>query len=112
MANSEWRIASGEQRLGTDHRMSPTWRTKLFAIRHSLLAAFLRGFRQRGLGLSEGPIDPRRQCLEIGSLDGRAAPDAQAGRRIAMRRDVVGRALLLDARDEVLHEGPLRVDRE
>ena len=39
-------------------------------------------------------------------LDRRAAPDAQARRRVAMRRDVVGGAFLLEQRDQVLREGP------
>src|SRR5207244_3506923 len=108
MANGELRIVGSAMVSGEceNARLSAT-RYSLLTIRH-----FSRGFRQRGLGLREGPVDPRRQRLEIGSLDGRAAPDAQARRRIAMRRDVVGGAFLLDARDEILHEGPLRVDRE
>ncbi len=58
----------------------------------------LRRLRQRVLALGEGPVEPRRQRLDVGALDGRAAPDAQARRRIAIGVDVVGDALLLQAR--------------
>src|SRR6185295_19806317 len=51
------------------------------------------GLRQRGLRLREGPIEPGRERRHVRTFDGAAAPDAQAGRCVAMRRDVVGRTL-------------------
>src|SRR5580692_11266640 len=36
------------------------------------------------LGLRKGEIEPRGQRLDIARLDGRAAPDPKAGRRIAI----------------------------
>ena len=45
-----------------------------------------RRLRQRGLGFGEGPVEPWRQRLDVARLDGRAAPDAQARRRVAVDR--------------------------
>src|SRR5947209_7743847 len=70
-----------------------------------------RRLAQRVLGLRERPVDPGRERRNIGALNRAATPDAQARWRIAMRRDVIGGALFLDQRDEILHEGPLRIDR-
>src|SRR5437879_1303475 len=65
----------------------------------------LRRLRQRVLGLGEGPVEPLRERFHIARLDGRAAPDAQPRRRIAVGIDVVGHAFLLERRGEVLDEG-------
>ena len=46
----------------------------------------------------EGPVEPGHQRFEVGGLDGRAAPDAQAGRRVAIGADVVGDAFLVEQR--------------
>ena len=67
---------------------------------------------QRRLGLGKGPVEPVRQRLDVLGLDGGAAPDAQAGRRVAIMRDVEGRAFLLDQRDQLLGEVGLRVRRQ
>jgi hypothetical protein len=67
-----------------------------------------RRLRQRALGLGEGPVEPLRQYLDVARFDGRAAPDAQARRGIAIMGDVVARAFLLDRRRETLGEGRLR----
>ena len=40
----------------------------------------------------EGVLDPGEERLEVGRVDGRAAPDAQARRRVAVRTDVVPEA--------------------
>src|SRR3954452_23162027 len=40
------------------------------------------------LFLGEGPVEPRRQSLEVGGLDGGAAPDAQPRRSIPVGADV------------------------
>src|SRR5436305_14910248 len=48
-----------------------------------------------GADLVVGPLEPREQGFEIAALDGGAGPDPQAGRRLAVRRDGVGDALLL-----------------
>src|SRR4029077_6176864 len=45
---------------------------------------------RRAADLAIGPVEPGQQRLDVGALDGGARPDAQARRRIAMARDVVG----------------------
>ena len=40
-----------------------------------------------------GPVEPGPERLDVGGVDGGAAPDAQARRRVAIAGDVVGRAL-------------------
>ena len=59
-----------------------------------------------GLGFGEGPVEPRRQRFDIVSLDGRAAPDAQARRRIAIGTDVVGDAFLFEQRRSLWRTRP------
>ena len=71
-----------------------------------------RRLRQRVPALGEGPVEPQRQRLDIGALDGRAAPDAQAGRRIAVGIDVIGDALLLQRGGNALDERRLRLGRQ
>src|SRR5215218_3723039 len=44
---------------------------------------------QLGPGLGVGPVEPGKESLDVGRLDRRAAPDAQARRGIAIGRDVV-----------------------
>src|SRR5262249_18435704 len=51
-----------------------------------------RRLAQCFLALRERPIEPGHERLDVGGLDGRAAPDAQTGRRVALERDVVGDA--------------------
>src|SRR6266481_933118 len=48
-----------------------------------------RRLRQRGPGLGERPVDPLGQQRDVLCLDGGAAPDAQARRRIAIMREIV-----------------------
>ena len=67
---------------------------------------------QRVLGLGERPVEPERERLDVVRLHGRAAPDAQAGRRVAVGVYVVGDALLFERGGEALHERGLRVRRE
>src|SRR5215510_7985442 len=62
-----------------------------------------RRLRQRVLGLGEGPVEPQGERLDIGALHRRAAPDAQARRRITISIDVVGDALLLQRGGDALH---------
>src|ERR1700733_901117 len=69
----------------------------------------LRRFGQRVLGLGERPIEPRRQYLDVGGLDGRTTPDAQAWRRVAVVGEVVAGALLLDRGGERLGKSRLGV---
>src|SRR3546814_17812993 len=40
----------------------------------------------------EGPVEPRAQCFDVVGFDRRSAPDADAGRGVAIAGDVVGRA--------------------
>src|SRR3546814_12318433 len=51
-----------------------------------------------------GPVEPRAEGFDIGGVDGRAAPDAKARRRVAITRDVVGRAFLFEQPGEFLDE--------
>src|SRR5262245_7646173 len=68
-----------------------------------------RRFRQRVLTLGKGPIEPQRERLDISALHGRAAPDAQTRRRIAVGIDIVGNALLLQGGGDAFHERGLRI---
>src|SRR5712672_4070979 len=71
-----------------------------------------RRLRQRVLGPGEGPIEPIGERLDVARLDGRAAPDAQARRRVAIMGEIVAGAFLLDHGGEVLGETRLRVGGE
>ena len=46
----------------------------------------------RSSRLLPGPVEPGPERLDVGGVDGRAAPDAQARRRVAIAGDVVGGA--------------------
>ena len=46
--------------------------------------------------LGEGPVEPLGQRFDVRLLDRRAAPDAQAGRGVAIAADVEGDLLLLE----------------
>ena len=46
------------------------------------------------------PLEPRQQRREIARLDRGAAPEAQAGRRVAIAGDVVGHSLRGEAADQ------------
>src|SRR5713226_5901039 len=83
----------------------PTPRTKSasFSMRGSEDIGSRR-LRQRVLAPGKCPVEPERKRLDIGALDGGAAPDAQAGRRIAVGIDVVGDAFLLHCRSHALDE--------
>src|SRR5690348_14130565 len=70
------------------------------------------GLGKRFLRLGEGPVEPLRQRLDVARLDRGAAPDAQPRRGVAIGVDVVGDALLLEDRAEILHEGRLRFRRQ
>ena len=56
----------------------------------------LRRLGERSLGLGESPVDPLRQNLDVPGLNRRAAPDAKARGRIAVVREIVTGAFLLD----------------
>src|SRR5690606_11852627 len=61
----------------------------------------------RGSGRLErnpGPVEPGTERLDVGGVDGRAAPDAKARRGIAIAGDVVSRAFLLQQAGESLDE--------
>src|SRR5712671_7773062 len=68
-----------------------------------------RRLRQRVLGPGEGPVEPAGERLDVVRLDGRAAPDAQAGRRVAIMGEIVAGAFLLDHGGEAFGETRLRV---
>lgn len=65
-----------------------------------------------GLRFRERIRDPRQQRLQVARLHGRAAPDAQAGRSVAVMAEIVAGAGLLDDRDHLLGEGRLRIGRQ
>src|ERR1051326_6700952 len=67
------------------------------------------GLGHRGLALREGPNEPRRERLDVGTFHGRTAPDAQSRRRVAMGGDVVGDALLLQLGSQAFGERRLPV---
>src|SRR4051794_26459341 len=68
-----------------------------------------KGGSEAGPGGLERPVEPGHQRLEVGGLDGGAAPEPQAGRRVAVARDVVGDLLLGEQLGHVLDEGLLRL---
>src|ERR1022692_4567797 len=72
----------------------------------------LRRLRQRGFGLSEGPVEPGRERLDVARFRRRPAPDAQARRGVAVIGDVVGDAFLLEQAGERLGERRLFVGRQ
>src|ERR1700744_413711 len=49
---------------------------------------------QRRSDLGGGPIEPRKQRLNVSGFHGCARPETQAGRRVAIGPDVVGHAVL------------------
>ena len=58
------------------------------------------------------PVEPGQQRLDVGGLDRRAAPDAQARRRVAIGADVVGHALLFQQRRQLLRRLGLLLRRQ
>ena len=72
------------------------------------------GKRRSGVDVSlgPGPVEPGTERGDIGGVDRRAAPDAKAGRRIAVVAEVVTRAFLLHERSEALRERRLRIGRK
>ena len=54
------------------------------------------------MALLPGPVEPRPERFDVGGVDGRAAPDAQARRGVAIAGDVVGRAFRLEQLGEAL----------
>src|SRR5690606_16152593 len=67
---------------------------------------------KRRLLAGEGPVEPWQQRLDAGGLDRGSAPDAQAGRGVAVVADVEGDALPVERRDEALGEGCLSLGIE
>src|SRR3546814_9085950 len=68
----------------------------------------LRGDTQKSLERSVSPVEPRAERFDIGGVDGRAAPDAQPRRRVAIARDVVCRAFGFEQAGEFLDEIRIR----
>ncbi len=60
--------------------------------------------RRSAAGRREGPVEPGAERLDVGGVDGGAAPDAQARRRVAVAGDVVGDALGLEELGHALDE--------
>src|SRR5690242_13881612 len=63
-----------------------------------------RRLRQRSLGFGKSPVDPPRQQGDVACFHGRAAPDAQTRRRIAIMRKIEARTFLLNQRNELFGE--------
>ena len=95
----EDRDGGGRQRVGDEN----------FAAWHELHEPLMAAFASAALALAIGPVEPQRQRFDIGALDGRAAPDAQARRRVAIGGDVVGDAFLVERGGDAFDEGRLRV---
>src|SRR6516162_10125895 len=72
----------------------------------------LSRFRQRIFGPGIGPIEPARERFDIGALDGRAAPNAQAWRRIPISVDVEGDAFFIESGGDAFDESRLCLRRE
>src|SRR6476620_8026406 len=70
---------------------------------------YLSGLGERRLLHRVRPVEPIGQDAEVRRLDGRAGPDAEMRRRVAMEVDVVGDAFLVQARGDVLEERLLRL---
>src|SRR5690242_8872819 len=64
------------------------------------------------LHLLKGPIEPGRQRLQIRSIDGRAAPNAQSRRRRTITANVQRDALLLEHAGDLCCGRGLRVFRK
>src|SRR5450631_138498 len=65
------------------------------------------GLSEICLGFRKGEIEPRCQRLDIARLDGRAAPDTKAGRRIPVGADVKGGLFLFEQTFKRFREGGL-----
>src|SRR3546814_9377858 len=52
----------------------------------------------------EGPVEPRAQCFDVVGFDRRSAPDADAGRGVAIAGDVVGRAFGFEQGCHAFHQ--------
>src|SRR4029450_9939965 len=50
--------------------------------------------------LSERPVEPGQERFDVAGVDGRAPPDAQPGRCVAMRADVLRDAFLVEQLDQ------------
>src|SRR5215218_1164987 len=72
----------------------------------ALLLRCLRGC-VLGFDLRQGPVEPGQEGFDVGGLDGGAAPDAKAGRRIAIGAGVECDAFLLQNAGEPLRSGSL-----
>src|SRR3546814_9949307 len=57
-----------------------------------------------GRKLRPGPVEPGAERFDIGGVDGRAAPDAQARRGIAIAGDIMGRPFGVEQPRELLDE--------
>src|ERR1044072_8093510 len=95
-------VASGNSAACTS---MPILRTKSASRRVSGFAKISSGFRERRLHFGERPVDPLREQFDVVRLHGGAAPDAQARGRVAVVREIVAGAFLLDQRDQPFDEG-------
>src|SRR5262245_40762069 len=75
-------------------------------------AIALRRLRQRVLGLGIGPVEPERERFPVGALDGRAAPDTQARRGVAIGIDIEADAFLVERSRNPFDESRLRIRSE
>src|SRR5580658_1730153 len=78
----------------------------------AVMSLSLRSLRQGVFGLGVCPVEPERERLDVGTLNGRTAPDAQARRRVAVGVDVVSDAFLVESRGNAFHESRLSVSSQ
>src|SRR5882757_4589198 len=64
------------------------------------------------LDFAKSPVEPGQQGFQVGFFDGGAAPDAQAGRRIAVGTQVVARLFALQQVGHLLGRRRLLVGRK
>src|SRR5215203_2630862 len=71
-----------------------------------------RGPEQPRVRRGGGPVEPQRQRLHIITFNGRATPNAQTGRCVAIGIDVIGHAFILQCGAQAFHKRRLRLGRQ
>src|SRR3954453_20023020 len=100
-------FSSSGERPGFSSTSMPRWR-KMAAARGSILSA-MRTLTGSATSRLPPPVEPRPERFDVGGVDGRPAPDAQARRRIAIRGDVVGRVFAFEQLADSLLPGAIGV---
>src|SRR5437763_2248296 len=87
-------FSSSGERPGFSSTSMPRWR-KIAAARGSILSA-IKTLTGSATGRLPRPVEPRPERFDVRRVDGCPAPDAKAGRRIAIGGDVVGGVLAFE----------------